>query len=99
LNHRKNGLNLRKKSVTVLFLLYADVQTGYSLTHSLQMIFSKNYHKSVAHTKVARWYNDVSELEFKSFNTIAATIYSHYQNILNFFENRSINASAESFNA
>ena len=63
------------------------------------MIFSKNYHKSVAHTKVARWYNDVSELEFKSFNTIAATIYSHYQNILNFFENRSTNASAESFNA
>nr|WP_243349510.1 transposase [Parabacteroides sp. FAFU027] len=30
---------------------------------------------------------------------MAATIYSHYQNILNFFENRSTNASAQSFNA
>jgi hypothetical protein len=29
----------------------------------------------------------------------SATIYSHYRNILNFFENRSTNASAESFDA
>ncbi|MCK5137948.1 MAG: transposase [Bacteroidales bacterium] len=34
-----------------------------------------------------------------SFNTISATIYSHYPNILNFFDNRNTNASAESFNA
>ncbi|MDR2469764.1 MAG: transposase [Tannerella sp.] len=37
--------------------------------------------------------------EFKSFNTIAATVYEHYEAILNFFINRSTNASAESFNA
>jgi transposase len=36
---------------------------------------------------------------FKSFNTIARTISIHYQNILNYFDNRSKNASAESFNA
>ena len=36
---------------------------------------------------------------FKSFNTIAGTIYEHYDEILNFFVNRSTNASAESFNA
>ncbi len=35
----------------------------------------------------------------KSFNTISATFYSHYPEILNFFDNRSTNASAESFNA
>ncbi|MDA3928068.1 MAG: transposase, partial [Prolixibacteraceae bacterium] len=33
------------------------------------------------------------------FNTISATFYSHYPEILNFFDNRSTNASAESFNA
>ncbi|MFB9057774.1 transposase [Mariniflexile ostreae] len=36
---------------------------------------------------------------FKSFNTIAKTMSIHYLNILNFFDNRNTNASAESFNA
>ncbi|GAH57462.1 unnamed protein product, partial [marine sediment metagenome] len=64
-----------------------------------RLIFSKTKDKGVAYTKLARWYNDVTESGFKSFNTISATIYSHYINILNFFDNRSTNASAESFNA
>ncbi len=34
-----------------------------------------------------------------TFRTIEETIYNHYENILNFFDNRSTNASAESFNA
>ncbi len=36
---------------------------------------------------------------FKSFNTIPATCYAHYPEILNFFDNRRTNASAVSFNA
>ena len=36
---------------------------------------------------------------FKSFNVIAATIYEHYEEVLNYFNNRSTNAFAESFNA
>jgi len=63
------------------------------------MIYSHTNSKGVAYTKLARWFNDVTESEFKSFNTISATIYSHYQNILNFFDNRNTNATAESFNA
>ena len=33
------------------------------------------------------------------FNVIAATFYEHYDEILNFYNNRSSNALAESFNA
>jgi len=62
-------------------------------------VFSKNSIKDAARLSLARWYNQVAESEFKSFNTIAATIYEHYEEILNFFVNRSTNASAESFNA
>ncbi|MBP8966467.1 MAG: transposase, partial [Paludibacteraceae bacterium] len=40
-----------------------------------------------------------AESQFKSFNTIAATVYEHHEEVLNFFINRSTNASAESFNA
>ena len=31
---------------------------------------------------LARWYNKVAESEFKSFNTIAATVHEHYDEIL-----------------
>jgi len=41
----------------------------------------------------------VEQSGFKSFNTIARTINLHHNNILNYFDNRSTNASAESFNA
>jgi transposase len=41
----------------------------------------------------------VEKKGFKSFNTIAKSIQEHYLTILNYFDNRSTNASAESFNA
>ena len=89
----------QKERTQILFGQYPDLKKAYSLTHSLRMIFSHTETKGVAYTKLARWYNDITESEFKSFNTISATIYAHYPNILNFFDNRSTNASAESFNA
>lgn len=89
----------QKERAKILFDLYPDIKKAYSLTHSLRMIFSHTQTKGVAYTKLARWFNDVTESEFKSFNTISATVYTHYTSILNFFDNRSTNASAESFNA
>jgi len=83
----------------LLFEFYPDIRQACSLTHSLRMIFSKNSIKDAARLSLARWYDKVAESEFKSFNTIAATFYEHYDEILNFFNNRSTNASAESFNA
>ena len=89
----------QKKRAALLFELYPDIKQAYSLTHSLRMIFSQKTNKGVAYTKMAKWFSDVTQSEFKSFNTISATFYSHYREILNFFDNRSTNASAESFNA
>lgn len=89
----------QKQRAQVLFELYPDLKKAYSLTHSLRMIFSKTKVKGVAYTKLAKWFNDISDSGYKSFNTISATVYAHYPEILNFFNNRSTNASAESFNA
>ena len=89
----------QKARAEILFAQYPDIKKAYSLTHSLRLIFSKTKVKGVAYTKLAKWFNDVTDSGFKSFNTISATIYVHYRNILNFFDNRSTNASAESFNA
>jgi len=89
----------QKQRAKILFAQYPDLQKAFSLTHQLRLIFSKTKDKGVALTKLAKWYNDVTDSGFKSFNTITATIYTHYKEILNFFDNRSTNASAESFNA
>ena len=89
----------QKNRAKVLFELYPDIKLAYDLTHKLRMIYSNTKEKGVAYTKLANWFNKVTESGFKSFNTISATIYSHYPEILNFFDNRSTNASAESFNA
>ena len=83
----------------MLFETYPDLKEAYSLTHSLRMIFSKNTVKDAARLSVARWYNKVDDSGFKSFNVIAATLYEHYDEVLNFFVNRATNAFAESFNA
>lgn len=91
--------NTQKIRAKILFAQYPDIKQAFSLTHSLRMIFSHTKDKGIAFTKLARWYNDATESGFKAFNTISATIYTHYLEILNFFENRSTNASAESFNA
>jgi Transposase and inactivated derivatives len=89
----------QKCRAEILFNEYPDIKSAYSLTHSLRMIYNKNIHKDVARLSLARWFNKVTDSGFKSFNTISATIYEHYDEILNFFINRSTNASAESFNA
>ena len=83
----------------ILFAEYPDLQQAYSLSHSLRMIFAKNTVKDAARLSMARWYNKVEEAGFHSFNVIAATFYEHYDDILNFYNNRSSNAAAESFNA
>ncbi|WP_243694654.1 transposase [Flavobacterium psychrotolerans] len=49
--------------------------------------------------KLKNWYDKENQSGFKSFTTISRTIINHYQTILNYFDNRSTNASAESFNA
>lgn len=89
----------QKKRAAILFEEYPDIKKAYGLCHSLRMIFSKNSIKDAARLSMARWYNKVEEAGFHSFNVIAATFYEHYDDILNFFTNRSSNAMAESFNA
>jgi transposase len=55
--------------------------------------------KIYGYTRLAKWHEKVALSGFKSFNTISRTIMNHYQTILNYFDNRSTNAAAESFNA
>lgn len=89
----------QKARASILFEEYPDLKTAYGLSHSLRMIFAKNTFKNVARVSLAKWYNQVEEAGFHSFNVIAATFYEHYEDILNFYNKRSSNAAAESFNS
>ena len=89
----------QKQRAAILFEQYPKLRTAYSLSHSLRMIFARNTIKDAARLSMAKWYNKVEEAGFHSFNVIAATFYEHYEDILNFYNNRSSNAAAEAFNA
>lgn len=83
----------------ILFSQYPDLKQAYNLCQQLRGIYQSSTEKPVAMTKLAHWYKDVEKAGFKQFNTVMNTISNNYNNILNYFENRSTNASAESFNA
>lgn len=83
----------------ILFSRYPQLEKAYKLSRELAYIYQSSKVKGVAFTRLAQWYNKVEQAGFKSFNTVARTIQNHYTSILNFFNNRSTNASAESFNA
>ena len=83
----------------ILFNEYPDIKIAHNLTQELRTIFNTASSIKIAYTKLAQWYNQVEKAGFKAFNTIANTIHINYKSILNYFINRSTNASAESFNA
>ena len=67
------------------------------------MMFRNCYETSTtidqAKEKLEKWYKKIEEKEMDYFNVAAETIRLHETTILNYFINRSTNASAESFNA
>lgn len=83
----------------ILFKEYPDIKTAFNLVQNLRSIFNSTKSIEIAYTKLAHWYKDVEQSGFRAFNTIANTVTINYRSILNYFINRSTNASAESFNA
>lgn len=89
----------QKNRAELLFELYPDIEKAYDLSQELAWIFENTRQKIYGTTRLAQWHEKVRQAGFKSFNTISRTIQNHYLTILNYFDNRSTNASAESFNA
>ena len=89
----------QSKRAETLFCFYPDIEKAYKLCQNLSWIFNNTKDKTSALIRLAKWDEKVRQAAFKSFSTIARTMSIHYMNILNYFDNRSTNASAESFNA
>ena len=83
----------------ILFEKYPDLKKACGLSQKLSWIFSNTKDKLYALARLAKWNEQVEQSGFKSFNTLSRTIINHHKNILNYFDNKNTNASAESFNA
>lgn len=83
---------------SLLFEQYPLLYIAYKLTVSFRNIYTTIY-SSIAKQKLIKWKQDVIEAKIDEFNTVVHSIEYHLDNILNFFNNRSTNANAESFNS
>lgn len=83
----------------ILIDQYPDIKIAFDLVQGLRNIFNTATSIKTTYTKLAHWYSDVEKTGLRAFNTTANTITLNYRSILNYFINRSTNASAESFNA
>ena len=61
----------QKQRARILFAQYPDLKKAFDLTHKLRLNYSKYNEKGVAFTKLARWYNEVTDAGFHAFNTIS----------------------------
>jgi transposase len=89
----------QKERATVLFDKFPDIKLAYNLSQKLSWIYENSSNKTYALSRLASWHESVRQAKFKAFNTTSKTIELNYREILNYFDNKSTNASDESFNA
>ena len=89
----------QKQRAEILFREYPALKEAYSVSMELTHIYNKTKDKGVALGRFARWYERVEGLNCKFFNSVIKTMENNYRTISNYFNNRSTNAAAESFNA
>ena len=99
MKHFSKWTDSQKCRAEILFREYPAIEEAYRVSMKLTEIFNTRCSKGVALTKLARWYDEVERLNCKFFNSVIQTMQNNYATITNYFENRSTNASAESFNA
>ena len=86
------------KRAAVLFEKYPLLASVYRLVLYFRSIY-KNTSKIKALEQFNQWKEKVIALKLEQFNTVVYSLEHHLNNILNFFDNRSTNANAESFNS
>lgn len=83
---------------TILFEEYPQLKSIYTLTLCFRNIY-KNLNRNAALILFKEWKEQVIQLKIDQFNSVVYSINYHLDNIMNFFDNRSTNANAESFNS
>ncbi len=100
LMHQRKWSDTQQQRAAILFRLYPDIKEAYDRYLELVDIYNvKNKDRRVLMTRLARWYDKIEKMRSRCFSIVLETFKNNYLTILNYFDNRSTNASAESFNA
>ncbi len=99
LKHKSKWNGQQSIRAKILFEKFPDLEKAYSLYLDMVRIFNQNSTPDEARLNLARWYNDVEKFNNPEFNKVLETFENHNTTIINYFEQRLTNASAESFNA
>lgn len=99
LMHKSKWNAQQQARAEILFQMFPDLERAYNLYLKLVDIFNKKSKPGVARLDLARWYNEVDAFGYEGFSKVIETFENHNDTIVNYFEDRLTNASAESFNA
>lgn len=94
----------QKERAGVLFTAFPQLEEGYKFSMMFQSFYQSSKDRDDAKNKLDQWYRKVEEKcktnpDFKAFLTASSSVKACEGTILNYFPDRSTNASAESFNA
>lgn len=89
----------QRSRATILFREFPQLQHAYNLSLSFRSWYENSTGREQARAGLLRWYQKIAEENIEPFLVAAESIKAYEETILNYFSNRSTNASAESFNA
>ena len=99
LKHESKWNVQQKERAEVLFERFPKLKEAYGLSMRLTEMFNRKSTPAQARLNLARWYNEVEAFGENEFARVLETFENHNDTIINYFEERLTNASAESFNA
>ena len=89
----------QQERADILFKEFPRIKEAYDLSMMFRSCYENSHSPEEAKIQLTKWRQKVEEKKFDSFITVAETIRLRETTILNYFIDRSTNASAESFNA
>ncbi|MBU3978134.1 transposase [Patescibacteria group bacterium] len=90
---------LLARSRYLLFREFPQLKHAYNISMVFRSWYENSTNKQQAKERLQQWYKKVEEENIEPFLAAAESIKAYEDTILNYFNNRSTNASAESFNA
>ena len=97
--HESKWNEQQKARAAILFAQFPPLRQAYRLSMKLTEIFNRKSTPGQARLNLARWYDEVEKSGHNEFSRVLETFENHNRTIINYFEERLTNASAESFNA
>ena len=98
--NRDKWTEKEKERARILFGLYPKLEEACSLVNDLRTIFrNKSLTKESAKDKFTEWYGKVTKSTLREIKAVKDSVKHYEDEILNYFDKRETNASAESLNS